>query len=89
MKRAIALAATLACMLPQPAKSDQKPQPIGHVPLFVHAGSVQYFSDAAIVQAHGAVHVALPDGTTVDGDMATVDLRLRRVAVAGHVRLTT
>jgi hypothetical protein len=89
VRRAIALAATLAGLLPLPARSDQQPQPIGHAPLLLRAGTVQYFSDAAIVQAHNSVRVALPDGASVDGDTATVDLRLRRVTVAGHVRLNT
>jgi hypothetical protein len=89
VKRAIALAAVLAALLPLPARSDQLPQSIGHAPLLVRAGRVQYFSDAAVVQARDAVHVALPDGASVDGDAATVDLRLRRLTVAGHVRLHT
>jgi hypothetical protein len=89
VKRAFALAAILAGTLPLPARSDQVPQPVGHAPLLVRAGRVEYFSDAAVVQAHGDVHVALPDGTSVEGDVASIDLRLRRVAVAGHVRLHT
>jgi hypothetical protein len=89
VRRAIALAATLAGLLPLPARSDQQPLPIGHAPLLLHAARVQYYSDAAIVQAHDGVRATLPDGASVEGDTATVDLRLQRITVAGHVRLHT
>jgi hypothetical protein len=89
VKRAIALAAALAAMSPISARSDQAPQAIGHALLRVRAAQVRYFSDQAVVQARGGVDVQLPDGAEVRGDLATVDLRLRRVAVAGHVTLHT
>jgi hypothetical protein len=89
VKRAIALAAALAAMSPVSARSDQAPQPIGHALLRVKASQVRYFADLAVVQARGGVDVLLPDGAEVRGDIATVDLRLRRIAVAGHVILHT
>jgi len=89
VKRAIALAAALAAMSPIPARSDQAPQDVGHALLRVSAGHVRYFADQAVVQARDGVEVRLPDGAVVRGDIATVDLRLRRIAVAGHVTLHT
>ncbi len=89
MKRAIALAAALAAMVPTNARADEAPQPVGHALLRMSAQRVQYFSDAAVVQARGGAVVELPGGVIVDGDVATVDLRLRRIAVAGHVTLHT
>ena len=50
---------------------------------------MQYFSDDATVLARGEVRVTLPDGATASGDAFAMDLRLRRLLVAGHVHLST
>lgn len=65
----------------------ESPRPLSDRPVIVSAPVVEYYSDLATVVARGGVSVELPDGAFVAGDAFVMDLRLRRLVVAGHVRL--
>jgi len=56
--------------------------------VIVSASRVEYYSDLSTIVARGDVKADLPDGASVVGDAFVMDLRLRRLVVAGHVRLT-
>lgn len=58
-------------------------------PIRVTAHRVEYYGDAAIIVARGGVRVTEPDGSIVEGDVFVMNLGLRRLLVAGHVRLHT
>ena len=58
-------------------------------PVRVTARRVEYYGDAAIIVARGGVRVTEPDGSVVEGDVFVMNLGLRRLLVAGHVRLHT
>jgi len=77
---ALALASALC------ARAEQAPQH-SSVTIDLRAQRVNYFSDSATIQARGDVVAALSNGVTVRGDACSIDLSLRRIVVAGHVRL--
>jgi len=84
---------SLACLssapLAPPAAADITPREVGHARIEISADRVTYFSDDALVVARGGVDVVLPDGSRVDGDAFAMDLRQKRLLVAGHVRFGT
>lgn len=74
----------LASALSAQAQEAQQDSP---VTIDLQAQRVAYFSDSATIQARGNVVAALSNGVTVRGDACSIDLSLRRLVVAGHVRL--
>jgi hypothetical protein len=71
---------------PPTSLARQGPLP---APVRVTAHRVEYYGDAAIIVARGDVRVVEPDGSVVEGDVFVMNLGLRRLLVAGHVRLHT
>jgi hypothetical protein len=69
-----------------PSSSHASPLP---APIRVWAHRVEYYGDAAIIVARGGVRVTEPDGSIVEGDVFVMNLGLRRLLVAGHVKLHT
>ena len=53
----------------------------------LHAGSVQFFYDRFLLEADGNVHVTTSDGMTMSGDSFSMDLKLNRFVLAGHVHV--
>ena len=77
-----------------PATAVAAGPPTAHVaplpaPIRVTARRVEYYGDAALVVARGDVRVTEPDGSVIEGDVFVMNLGLRRLLVAGHVRLHT
>jgi hypothetical protein len=83
------IAVLAAIGLPIQSFADQTPAPVSDASIVVSARRVEYYGDAGIVQARGSVRVTLPDGTGASGDAFSMDLRLHRLVVAGHVRFDT
>lgn len=52
----------------------------------VHARSVRFYADRFLLEADGAVRVTTSDGMTLRGDAFSMDLKLNRFVLAGHVR---
>ncbi len=57
-------------------------------PIDLSAERVTYYSDQDAIGAEGHVRVRLDDGTTITGELFSMDLKLNRYIVAGGVRLT-
>jgi len=55
--------------------------------LHVNADSVQFFYDRFLLEADGNVHVTTSDGMTMSGDSFSMDLKLNRFMLAGHVHV--
>ncbi|HXM19342.1 MAG TPA: hypothetical protein VN934_11115 [Candidatus Tumulicola sp.] len=85
----LAAAVALAAQAATSVLAAQEPQPLTSMPIAVSAARVEYFGDAAIIQARGHVQVSMGNGVRVEGDAFSMDLSLHRFLVVGHVRLTT
>ena len=55
--------------------------------IHVHASNVQFFYDKFLLEADGNVHVTTSDGMTMTGDAFSMDLKLNRFVLAGHVHV--
>jgi hypothetical protein len=55
--------------------------------LHVNAGSVQFFYDRFLLEADGDVRVTTSDGMTMTGDSFSMNLKLNRFVLAGHVHV--
>ncbi len=86
---AAAALAALAAFAPMRSSAAQEPLSLVSAPITVSAARVEYFGDAATIQARGGVRVTLPGGVSVEGDAFSMDLSLHRFLVVGHVRLFT
>jgi hypothetical protein len=53
----------------------------------LHAASVCFYYDRFLVEADGNVHVTTSDGMTMTGDSFSMDLKLNRFLLAGHVHV--
>ncbi len=53
----------------------------------VHADRVQFFYDRFLLEADGKVRVSTSDGMVMSGDTFSMDLRLNRFLLAGHVHV--
>jgi hypothetical protein len=53
----------------------------------LHASSVRFYYDRFLLEADGAVAVTTSDGMTMSGDAFSMDLKLNRFVLAGHVHL--
>jgi hypothetical protein len=53
----------------------------------LHASNVQFFYDRFLVEADGNVRVTTSDGMTMTGDAFSMDLKLNRFVLAGHVHV--
>jgi hypothetical protein len=51
------------------------------------ADVVDYYSNRFVLTADGHVHARLTDGTVITGDAFSVDLKLNRYLIAGHVHV--
>ncbi len=54
----------------------------------LRADRVQFFYDRFLIEADGNVRVRTSDGMTMSGDTFSMDLRLNRFLVAGHVHVS-
>ena len=55
--------------------------------LHLHADRIAFYYDRFLVEADGHVRIQTSDGTTITGDTFTMDLKLNRFMIAGHVTL--
>jgi hypothetical protein len=55
----------------------------------LHADHIAFYYDRFLVEADGHVRVETSDGFSVTGDAFSMDLKLNRFLVAGHVTMTT
>lgn len=55
--------------------------------LSLHADRIDFYYDRYLVEAGGHVRVAMSDGSTITGDTFSMDLKLNRFLIAGHVHL--
>lgn len=53
----------------------------------MHAKHVAFYYDRFLVEADGDVHVTTSDGMTMTGDAFSMDLKLNRFVLAGHVHV--
>ena len=54
--------------------------------LYLNAKSINFYYDRFLLEADGNVRLRTSDGFTVTGDAFSMDLKLNRFMVAGHVR---
>ena len=55
--------------------------------LYLNAKSINFYYDRFLLEADGNVRLRTSDGFTVTGDAFSMDLKLNRFMVAGHVTL--
>jgi len=55
----------------------------------LHAQHIAFYYDRFLIEADGHVQVRTSDGFTVSGDAFSMDLKLNRFLIAGHVTLKT
>lgn len=55
--------------------------------LTVDAARLAFYNDQFLLEGDGNVRVSLSDGTQISGDAFSMDLKLNRFLVAGHVKL--
>lgn len=55
--------------------------------IHVHANSVNFYYDRFLLEADGNVRVTTSDGMTMSGDAFSMDLKLNRFVLAGHVHV--
>jgi hypothetical protein len=55
--------------------------------LRLHADRINFYYDRYLIEADGHVRIQASDGTSITGDAFSMDLRLNRFLVAGHVHL--
>ncbi len=53
----------------------------------LHADSIRFYYDRYLIEADGGVQVTTDDGVSIVGDAFSMDLKLNRFLVAGHVRV--
>ncbi|MDQ2817087.1 MAG: hypothetical protein M3T49_02590 [Candidatus Eremiobacteraeota bacterium] len=80
--------AVAALLCPLCAAAAEEAQRVSDLVISLSAQRIEYFSDAATIQARGGVKVALAGAVTMEGDAFSMDIALRRFVVAGHVRLS-
>lgn len=64
-----------------------QPPPAGPTLLHLKADRVEFYYDRFLVEADGHVSLTTSDGFSVTGDAFSMDLKLNRFLVAGHVTL--
>ncbi len=78
-----ALLAVRSAPTPSPTPSSSP----GPTLIRLSANRVAFFYDRFLVEADGNVHVHTSDGMTMSGDSFSMDLKLNRFLLAGHVHL--
>ena len=63
------------------------PSPTAGTLVRLQARHIAFYYDRYLIEADGRVHVTTSDGTMISGDAFSMDLRLNRFLVAGHVHL--
>ena len=71
----------------QPASSPTASPAPNPVILRLRAKRVAFYYDRYLVEADGGVRIQAGNGMTLSGDAFSMDLRLNRFLIAGHVRL--
>lgn len=80
----------LACAAAHAATPAPSPQPSAAPPrsiLYLTAKRIDFYYDRFLLEGDGNVHLRTSDGFTVTGDAFSMDLKLNRFLVAGHVTL--
>jgi hypothetical protein len=79
------LAAALLCC----ANANAATATAGAAQTIIHlnATSVNFYYDRFLLEAEGNVHVTTSDGMTMTGDAFSMDLKLNRFVLAGHVHM--
>jgi hypothetical protein len=77
--------ALLAAAAPSPSPTATPAPP--RTLLYLSAQRVRFFYDQFLIEADGNVRVRTSDGFTVTGDAFSMDLKLNRFMVAGHVTM--
>ncbi|HZV78125.1 MAG TPA: hypothetical protein VFF60_00800 [Candidatus Binatus sp.] len=89
----VALAPSVAVAVGPPSDQHAGPPTAASAslpaPIRVSANRVAYYGDQALIVARGDVRVIEPDGSIIQGDVFVMNMALRRLLVAGHVRLQT
>ena len=75
--------ATARAAAPSPAPSAAPP----HTVLYLNATRLDFYYNRFLIEGDGNVRLRTSDGFTVTGDSFTMDLKLNRFMVAGHVTL--
>lgn len=78
-----AMVGALFCCVPAHAVSQTQSMRLIHV----NATSVTFYYNRFLLEADGNVHVTTSDGITMTGDAFSMDLKLNRFVLAGHVHL--
>ncbi|HEY8296666.1 MAG TPA: hypothetical protein VIG32_01410 [Candidatus Baltobacteraceae bacterium] len=55
--------------------------------IHLKAGHIAFYYDRFLIEGDGGVHVSLDNGVTISGDAFSMDLKLNRFLVAGHVHV--
>ena len=55
--------------------------------IHLHASSVQFYYNRFLLEAYGNVRLTTSDGMTMTGDAFSMDLKLNRFVLAGHVHV--
>jgi hypothetical protein len=89
-RAAIASPAPSSEPIAQAASASPAPQATAEPPrtiLYLNASRLDFFYNRFLIEADGNVRVRTSDGFTVTGDSFSMDLKLNRFMVAGHVTL--
>lgn len=86
--------ATPPAALPPPTSTPSPPPLAVATPtpapalIRLNAGRVEFYYDRFLVEADGNVHVRTSDGLVATGDTFSMDLKLNRFLLAGHVHVS-
>ncbi|MFY9739357.1 MAG: hypothetical protein WAK11_09950 [Candidatus Cybelea sp.] len=83
----IALSAAISMLMLILASAAARAQSTPITLLYLKAKSINFYYDRFLLEADGNVRLRTSDGFTVTGDAFSMDLKLNRFMVAGHVTL--
>jgi hypothetical protein len=79
--------ATVTARAAQPSPAPRASAPPPNAVLYLTAKRIDFYYDRFLLEADGDVHLRTSDGFTVTGDAFSMDLKLNRFLVAGHVTM--
>ncbi|MGZ3531580.1 MAG: hypothetical protein ACXWNK_10720 [Vulcanimicrobiaceae bacterium] len=72
---------------PSPQPQPTPPSVIAPSTIHLNADRLKFYYDRFLVEGDGHVHVSLNNGVSISGDAFSMDLKLNRFVVAGHVHV--